>query len=824
MYIDSRTRLGKELKRLIGNEAVRWRMSNEVSRFLLADCSDCDAGRLVRDERQLQLVGGDSAPLVIDIDSLHPENLESAADACFASERLVCSTRVLDAMLRSRYGVQMSWFSSGKQGLHGFAFGTTLSKPMRDAVAELLPGDQSVFTHDAWTSPEVQSEVDAALERLLSLDLSSCRETEWAKRLHAAAVPTASQSTKLMAVTAFFDKCVTVSAQIRVPFAHNAKDCGYAGFALPPTTDASTAWPSIRRSASAPLQPDELALLESIELPALHERKEISEKLKADTHHSRKRTLGAMEEHRLLNWVPRLHTRSVSLPDDASVRASLIQWPVRRHLPPDVIAALEQGIRQGGTPPCSWAAEPDDDHRREVSSRGGGTGHGSQPLALEALVGLNLTAAGRGSVARSLFISAFPVDCFAEALKASPKVRKEVLAHWGSWFHTLAKGGSKVGAVAWRYDGGFLDEVAVQSPEVRKQCARAAQVLTGRATTVNSATSKMPAARRPAAANGTSTGRRVTVVLAGTVAQQMEQVHSALESRARSEASDGEFGAAHRLNQLKERAERDLNSLHFAAADSTLVFEEYIASEGRLGYACGEYRGIKAVLRELRPVLFDGMWRVDIRRCHTSMLIGAHGRALRLGSATNNELLHRMRTCMADLEAQLREEQQQLRSAALVHSQESGGTDAESYAVKYLKYLEMEPKTLLSAMLNHPSKSPMFSRWPLAHKCCEALGEAAAAARSHPLVAADRLRPELCGIPQGSAAEKQRVAILLERRAVIALVASLEKLGLRPSITINDEVLFAAPTGGAAELEQTLSQDLEATMGFAAGLSVNRVL
>jgi len=77
-------------------------------------------------------------------------------------------------------------------------------------------------------------------------------------------------------------------------------------------------------------------------------------------------------------------------------------------------------------------AEPDDGHRLEVSARGGGTGRADQPLALEALAGLNLTPNGRGDVARALFVSAFPVDSFAEAMKASPSVRRDVLPHWGS--------------------------------------------------------------------------------------------------------------------------------------------------------------------------------------------------------------------------------------------------------------------------------------------------------------------------------------------------------------------------------------------------------
>ena len=95
--------------------------------------------------------------------------------------------------------------------------------------------------------------------------------------------------------------------------------------------------------------------------------------------------------------------------------------------------------------------------------------------------------------------------------------------------------------------------------------------------------------------------------------------------------------------------------------------------------------------------------------------------------------------------------------------------------------LALPPATkdaVLSVMLNRPNKSPMLGSWPLAAACCQAMGVAAAAAKLHPLVAADRLRPQLdSGITPGSPAEKQRIAILLERRAVAAMVGMLPMKG-----------------------------------------------
>ena len=824
MQDELRARLGRESKRLLGGEPVRLRSSEGSACFLLSDCADADAGSLVRDPRHLQLVGGDSAPLVLDVDSLHPDGAQAASDAAFCTERLVCATRVLDAMLLSRYGIRVRWFSSGKQGVHGFAFGTSLSKPMRDVVAALLPGAESVFEHEAWASPAVVDAVESALRHLRTLDLSACEDEEWTDRLRAAAAPSAGRTTRLMAVTAFFDKGVTSSAQIRVPLAHNAKGCGYAGFPLPPTIGVQTRWPPPKRLASAPLVAEELDLLAALTLPTAAERQLTLQRLQADCQRPRKRALGETEERRLHNWVPRLHPRACALPLHAAARKALIPQPIRTRLAPAALAALEGGVCRGGAPPCAWTAEPDDGHRLEVSARGGGTGRADQPLALEALAGSNLTPKGRGDVARALFVSAFPVDSFAEAMKASPSVRRDVLPHWGSWFHTLAKGGAKVGAAAWRYDSGSLELVGVQCPVVLQQCARAARILTGRVGSgCASRAAPVGTSRRPAAANRDSTGRSVTLTLTGSLAEQLERARPAIQRRAEEEEGGARDASAvdHRLDQLLQRAKRDLETLHAAADNGIVTFQEYVGPEGRLGYACGGYCGVKAILRELRPIVFAGMWRVDLKRCHTSMLIGAHARAVSIGAVAEHPLLHRLYTKMESLEEELRADQLALLPAARARLDAARGTGDEENATAYVEYLQKEPKTLLSVMLNHPNKSPMFRSWPLAAACCQAMGVAAAAAKSHPLVAADRLRPQLdSGITPGSPAEKQRIAILLERRAVAATVGVLDAKGLAPSITINDEVLFAAPSGGADPLKECMREAVTATLGFDVRLSV----
>ena len=164
-------------------------------------------------------------------------------------------------------------------------------------------------------------------------------------------------------------------------------------------------------------------------------------------------------------------------------------------------------------------------------------------------------------------------------------------------------------------------------------------------------------------------------------------------------------------------------------------------------------------------------------------------------------------TELPGLEARLRAEQKLLAA----EGRASGRVDA--------KYLEMPPSQLLSAMINHPDRSPAFEGWRLALDLCRALGRAASAAEGHPFVEADPLRP------QNDAAldkkkRKQRVAFILERRAVQALIAALERLGLAPSITINDQVLFAGEVVDASALADELARSVSDEHQFRAGVKL----
>ena len=819
-------RLGHELKRLLGREPVRFRRAGAETRFLLNDCTDRDAGLQVIDAGTLQLAGGDTSPLVVDIDSLHPTDKVTAADALFASERLQCAARLLGAVLRSKYAIEVHWFSSGKQGLHGWGFGTSLTAASRRLVAQLLPiaaahqSDrlQMFEVTPAYSHPDVQAEVEAGLSRLLRLDLDGCSDREWVDRLRAAATPNASSATKLLALTAFYDVAPTRQGTLRLPCSYNEKDGGYVGFPLPsPCLDGT--WPHMRRAATITLSSAELDMLASIELPSQTARDATLAMLNADLS-QRKRprsdsSEGQMAAH-AVSAIPRLHPRSVALPSDPAGRATLIPIAVRTKLPEAAIRALERGVARGGMPPCLWLAEPDNEHRRRLSLKSGGVGTPSLPLALDVLVGLDVPPEKRGCIILSLVASSFPVDCFAEAMVASNKTRG--LRHFAAWFRTCAAGENHAGAAVWRYDAGRLDSAGVSCQIVRSQCAKAAALLCPPGGGGGGSNKRS----RPAAASRLQTGRIVELRLVGTKDAMLARVKPALEARASKEATSAK-PATERFAELVKRAEDSLASLYsHADPNGTVTFTECHTAEGRFNYSSGSFHGVKSVLREVRAVLFEGAWRVDLKRCHTSMLVGAHARSFVLGMVPSNPMLECMHTDLTSLEAELKADQMRLLPAAIARLEADNGSNA----AKLVDYLRCEPKTLLSALLNHPNDSPMFNTWPLAAECCRALGVAAAAARSHPLVAADQFRPELCPdrCPRGSAKEKQQIAFILERRAVKALVAALQAGGFAPSLTINDEVIFPAIDPlDVATLESHLAAAVREELGFDAPLRVERV-
>jgi len=816
--------VGRSLKRILGRNPVRFRYACEETRFLLTDCTDADAGALVRSGDCLQLAGCETTPLVVDIDSLHPGGNEAASDAVFSTERLQCATRLLTAVLRSRFHVELVWFSSGKQGVHGWAFGIHLTASTRQTIAALLP--QGVDTHalqsPAYAHESVQLEAEAGLGRLGALDWEGCGDDEWIARLRAAFAPEATLQTKLIALTAFYDVGVTTAGRLRLPCSYNAKDDGYAGFPLP--NDDGSRWLPLRRAASVPLSVEELALLSRIVIPTADECSATLAALKADTH-TRKRVRDGVASDA---YVPRLHPRRVALPVDPVTRASLIPECVRGRLSTDVVRILERGMERGGMPIWKWIGEPDDERRRDSSARGGGLGGADAakrrlPLALDALLGLDITAKGRGDVARGLIASAFPVDVFAAAMVASGRLRE--LAHWASWFDTYAAGKGKAGTLAWRYDAGRLCRIGNLCPMVRSQCAAAATVLNPKGGGGGDA----PKCKRsrPVAASRPLTGRIVDVVLPGTSASLLEAAKPLIRARAEKEFPDA-VGA--KVKDWIQYTEKNLEKLFESADpqdDGTVVlkFTEYLATEGRLSYECKRSKGLKSIKRELRNVIFAGAWSVDLCRCHTNSILGAYQWASKVGVVDRHALLDRLCSDLPGVEADIVADQVRLLPEAKARlGRLQQGTKEAGYAAKFIGYLQIAPKTLLSAMLNQPNDSMMFRRWPLAAACCRALGVAAAAAKQHPLVVADRFRPDLIGTPAGGKKEKQQLAFIFERRALQSMIAALESSGFAPSITVNDELLFFPPTGTDICTVKTILESAVAnTLQFDAPIRVEPV-
>ena len=818
---DDAAAVGVALKRLLGQNPVKFRYAGEETRFLLSDCTDTGAGELVRSADCLQLAGCETSPLVVDIDSLHPSGKEAASEAVFAIERLQCATRLLAAVLRSRFHIEIVWFSSGKQGVHGWAFGVHLTSSTRQTIAALLPQgvDTHAFRSPAYSHESVKLEVETGLDRLRALKWEESGDDEWIGRMRAALAPEATLSTKLIALTAFYDVCVTTAGRLRLPCSYNAKDDGYAGFPLP--GEEASRWPPLRRAASIPLSADDIGLLSHIVLPTTDECDATLVALQADTP---ARTKRVRDDD--VAYVPRLHPLRIALPSDPVARASLVPVCLRDRLSTEVVRILERGMERGGMPIWEWVGEPDDDRRRASSARGGGLDRADAskrrlPLALDALLGLDLTPKGRGDVARALIASDFPVDVFAEAMVASGKLSQ--LPHWASWFDTYAAGKGKVETIAWRYDAGRLDSIGNLCPMVRSHCAAAAAVLNPK----SGGGGPLSACSRPAVASRPLTDRLVDVVLPGTMESLLEATKPLLRARAEKEFPDA---VEAKVRDWIDRTKKNLGTL-FKSADAqddgtvVLKYTEYLATDGRLSYKCKESSGLKSIMRELRHVIFAGAWSVDLCRCHTNALLGAYDRAATLGVVDRHELLDRLCSDLAGVEADIVADQTRLLPVAKARlAQSVQGTKEAEHAAKFVNYMQMAPKNLLSTMLNQPNDSPMFKRWPLGAACCRAIGVAAAAARLHPLVAADQFRPDLTGTPPGSKREKQQLAFIFERRALQAMIVALEANGLSPSATFNDELLFFPPYGtGIVEIKALLSAAVMETLQFDAPIRVERV-
>ena len=827
-------RLGRVLKRLIGDAPVVSRGTPDDRRFLLSDLSDLETGRRVRERPPLQLATSQDAicaPLGLDIDSLHTCGCVPVSEALHAIPRARAAAQLISTVLFNSFGLRVHWFGSGKQGLHGWAF-VSLSKAHRRAIAELLlpasganaePLFQRAAEHYEG-QVAVCAVVNAAIRRLSQLD--STADPDWHARMVKACAPKATFVDKLCAITAFFDiETPTIAGRLRVPCSFNDKGEGYLGFPLPPFAQA---WPvTLCRPAAtgATLSGSELEILESLCRPSHLEIRDVLTRLTAAFKSSKKRSRVDDELHR--SYIPRLSSDTcIELPPEGSkARLALLPERLRLHLSKGAIQALERGVERGGAPPACWIPEPDNEHRRSITSRGGGLGNDpTMPLALLALTGLDLPAPGRSAVVRSLATSHFPADAFAEAMAANASKMRE-LPHWSSWFHTFAVGANLYAALAWRYESGRFEAARLQCPTVRSHCGRAASLLDGKYKSKPRSVASCAAAPRDVPhqhVERTFTGRVVQLHLDRSAQDVLESLHPALATRARVEGRDSPEG-------LIKHARTDLAHLYNNAdAEGTVVLREYISDEGRLSYVAGSFAGIKAVLVEVRRELFSTHWRVDIKRCHTTMLLGCYTRARALGCVGMNKTLDRLCNDLEGIEAALRADQDRLLPAAQARLQSTIGTPDEVYARRFIGYLKEAPKTLLSALLNHANDSPMWRTWPLAASICHALGVAAGSARTHPLVLGDPKRPQVCGLAAGGSKEKPRLACLLERRAVQVIIESFHSVeGLQSGLTINDEVLFTATQGVTVEVEalkRQLVAAIASRLGFEVRLTIEPIV
>ena len=137
--------LGAAVRRLVGRQPVRLRYQTQEQRFLLQDVhDDARVAALVRDKSTLQLCGPvDAAPLVLDVDAL-VESGGPATSEPLSTARLQAAAHVVGEVLYNAFGLRVSWFGSGKQGLHGWAFGVQIGSHDRAWIAEhVLPVSNS---------------------------------------------------------------------------------------------------------------------------------------------------------------------------------------------------------------------------------------------------------------------------------------------------------------------------------------------------------------------------------------------------------------------------------------------------------------------------------------------------------------------------------------------------------------------------------------------------------------------------------------------------------------------------------------------------------
>jgi hypothetical protein len=360
--------------------------------------------------------------------------------------------------------------------------------------------------------------------------------------------------------------------------------------------------------------------------------------------------------------------------------------------------------------------------------------------------------------------------------------------------------------------------MGVLCPNVRSQCARAASILGGGRGGSGGGSRRT----RPAAASRTLTGRVLEVLLPGTKEEVRAATLPLLCSRAEVESPEKIQTFLTAKTLILDQNLAGIYDRYELKTDGTpfLTVAEYIQPDGRLGYTCRDWAGMKSILKDVRHVIFSNAWSADLKRCHTAVLVGAHHRAYELGLVPPHTLLDRMYHDLDGVEADLKADQQRLLPAVQDRLRRArAGSKAEDSAKKLVGYLQTEPKRLFSVLLNQDPSWSTFKDWPLANACCRAIHTAAAAAQSHPLVAADQFRPELMGTPHGDHRASRQISSIFERRALLAMIDKMESIGLPPSMTENDELFMFLPTGVDTEaLRQTLDAAVAEKLQFRANV------
>ena len=659
--------------------------------------------------------------------------------------------------------------------MHGYVFGVSMTRSQRCAIVDLLPTQNQCLPQDDSCFRDIDNEIDATLRELQPL-CDDGSDEEWQTRMQAAMRGDSTLCDKLTAVTAFFDVGPSISGNLRVPCSTNRKENKmFYGFPLLCPLTTSEPWPHVT-SQTPELTPSQTRTLLALDDDAVCDASKW-DAFCAEVRRTARLRPARRQNSRLPCAIPRLLHVKREIRCDPHL---LLPSSVRGFIADDVLQELRRGCERGGSEPYLWRPEPAD----KIAEMFPGNVTPGVCGALLLLSGSKLkNVSYRGRIVASLMISRFPVDAWANAFKLAQKSKG--CGGFGRWFESYANQRSKP-SMCWSYETGNWQQMRLQPGNIRQHAHDAARILDPDLRKASSSsTERTHATSRKRAASAVTddelTGRVVKLKLTRTSEEIMRQVTPKLRERTHEESGT-------QFEQVRKKASDNVDKICANVdRDGILTFEEYVASEGRLGYRVGDFKGIKSILREVRDVVFAGLFRIDLKRCHTTMLLGplraAHedGKAAKMSGA-QVALLTAIFEDLASVEAAIDRE----RSALF---------QTDTGKSRFLQpYKEFTGKLMFSVVLNHEKYSPVFSSWPTLKELLALFVMAYPFACKHPFVVADASFAAKGYAKNGESREaRQAIACLMERRAVQIMIDELQKMGFEPSITINDEVLFSAP-------------------------------